>query len=163
GLRLLGAPPAAPAAAAGGGRGGGDAAYNNYVGAAFGKDPRYLYVSARTGGFAYNQTSFTWTLLRLDRETMTTEVAARSAGSAMRPALSPDGKYLIYATRYDTSTNLRIRDIETGDERWFMKSVQRDDQESRWTRDLLPGSAFLPGGAAMVMFDKGKIWRVDVP
>src|SRR6185436_16814166 len=49
--------------------GSGDAPPNNYMGAAFGKDPRYLYVSARTGGFAYNQTSFTWTLYRVDRET----------------------------------------------------------------------------------------------
>ncbi len=161
GLQLLGA-PAAAAGAAGGGRGG-DAAPNNYVGAAFGKDGRYLYVSARTGGFGYNQTALAWTLYRLDRETMTTEVAARSPGSAMRPILSPDGKYLIYATRQDTSTNLRIRDLETGDERWFLQNVQHDDQESRWTRDLMPGSAFLRDGSALIMYDAGKIWRVEVP
>ncbi|HKS07230.1 MAG TPA: amidohydrolase family protein [Gemmatimonadaceae bacterium] len=160
GIRLLGAPPAAE----GGGGGRGDAGPpNNYVGAAFGKDPRYLYVSARTGGFGYNQTSFAWTMYRLDRETMTTEVAARSPGSAMRPMLSPDGKYLIYATRHDSSTNLRIREIESGEERWFLENVQHDDQESRWTRDLMPGSGFLRDGSAMVMFDRGKMWRVDVP
>lgn len=162
GLQLLGAPPAAAGAAGGGGRGDGGPP-NNFIGAAFGKDPRYLYYTARTGGFGYNQTSLVWTLYRIDRETMTTEVAARSPGSAMRPLLSPDGKYLIYATRQDTSTNLRIRDIESGDERWFLKNVQHDDQESRWTRDLMPGSGFLRDGSAMIMFDGGKIWRVEVP
>jgi Tol biopolymer transport system component len=164
GIRLLGAPAGAPAAApAGGGRGGAPATYNNYMGAAFGKDSRYLYVSARQGGFGYNQTVLAWTLLRLDRDEMTTDVAARSAGSAMRPILSPDGKYLIYATREDTSTSLRIRDIDTGDERWFLRNVQHDDQESRWTRDLMPGSAFLRDGSAMIMYYGGRIWRVNVP
>ena len=162
GVRLLGAPAAPAGATAGGGRGN-TGPPNNFVGAAFGHDSRYLYVSSRTGGFGYNQTSFAWTLMRLDRETMTTEVSARSPGSAMRPILSPDGKYLIYATRHDTSTSLRIRELETGDERWFLRHVQHDDQESRWTRDLMPGSAFLRDGSAMVMYDKGKIWRVDVP
>ncbi|MEP6764420.1 MAG: hypothetical protein ABJB66_08930 [Gemmatimonadaceae bacterium] len=164
GVQLLGAPPVDPnAPPVGTGRGNAPAAFNNYMGAAFGKDPRYLYVSAKTGGFAYNQTTLLWTLLRLDRETMTTDVAARAAGSAMRAILSPDGKYLIYATRQDTSTNLRIRTLETGDERWFMKNVQHDDQESRYTRDNMPGSGFLRDGSAMIMYDRGHIWRIEVP
>src|SRR6185503_12388422 len=108
GVRLLGAPPAAPGAApppAPAGRGG-PTAFNNYVGAAFGKDPRYVYVAARTGGFGYNQTAFAWSIIRFDRETGLTDPIARAPGSAMRPMLSPDGRYLVYATRHDTSTGL---------------------------------------------------------
>src|SRR5256884_6549075 len=30
-------------------------------------------------------------------------------GSAMRPVLSPDGRWLVYATRYDAETGLRLR------------------------------------------------------
>jgi cytosine/adenosine deaminase-related metal-dependent hydrolase len=31
----------------------------------------------------------------------------------MRPVLSPDGKHLVYATRFETKTALRVRDLET--------------------------------------------------
>ena len=60
------------------------------------------------------------------------------------------------------SPSLRLRDLATGDERWLVQSVQRDDQESRFTRDLLPGSAFTPDGQALITSYGGKLWRVDV-
>ena len=34
-------------------------------------------------------------------------------GSGFRPALSPDGKWLVYGTRFETKTGLRLRDLET--------------------------------------------------
>jgi hypothetical protein len=49
GIRLTGA---APAAAGGGGAGA--AAVTNYVGPAFGKDGRYLYLTRKAGGWGYN-------------------------------------------------------------------------------------------------------------
>src|SRR6185503_12323971 len=81
----------------------------------------------------------------------------------MRPALSPDGKWLVYATRIDTTTVLRIRDLATGDESTLLAHIQRDDQESRFTRDLLPGYAFMPDSRAVVISHDGKFWRADVP
>jgi Tol biopolymer transport system component len=35
-------------------------------------------------------------------------------GSAFAPTLSPDGKWLVYATRYNTETGLVKRNLETG-------------------------------------------------
>src|SRR5439155_370306 len=37
------------------------------------------------------------------------------------------------------------------------------DQESRFTRDLMPGSSFTPDSKALVVSYGGKIWRVEVP
>ncbi|HEX9611124.1 MAG TPA: amidohydrolase family protein, partial [Gemmatimonadales bacterium] len=41
--------------------------------------------------------------------------------------------------------------------------VTRDDQESRFTRDLYPGASFTPDGRALIVSFGGKIHRVEVP
>ena len=136
---------------------------NNFVGASMGKDARYVYVAAREGAGGYNQTSFGWQVALYDRETGELSRRTSSWGSAMRPTVSPDGKWLVYATRDDSVTSLRLRDLESGDERWLRRDVQRDDQESRFTRDLMPGSDFTPDSRALVTSWGGKLWRVAIP
>ena len=76
--------------------------------------------------------------------------------------LSPDGTKLVYGTRVDNQTGLRIRDLATGEERWLKLPVQRDEQESRYTRDLIPGYAFTPDGKSVLAAYGGKIHRLDV-
>jgi Tol biopolymer transport system component len=135
---------------------------DNYMGAAFGPDPRYIYVSVKRGGFGYNLQYPLWQVAVFDRETGQTHIRTAAWGSAMRPIVSPDGKWLVYATREDSVTSLRIRDISTGDERWLVHNVQPDDQESRYTRDNMPGSSFTPDGSALITSWDGKIKRVDI-
>jgi Tol biopolymer transport system component len=159
GLRVLGG--AAPAAAGRGGRGGGGS--QNYLGAAFGKDPRYMYVSRKAGGWGYNLQFPGWQVVVFDRRSGKSAVKTSAFGSGMRPALSPDGKWLVYATRIDTTTVLRIRDLASGDESTLLSHVQRDDQESRFTRDLMPGYAFTPDSKAIVLSHDGGFWRAEVP
>src|SRR5437764_130987 len=83
-------------------------------------------------------------------------------GSAFRPQLSHDGKWLVYGSRFETSTGLRIRNVETGVEDWLIYPIQRDDQESRAPLDVLPGYAFTPDDRAVVLSYGGEIWRVPV-
>ncbi|MDB4915636.1 MAG: WD40-like beta Propeller containing protein, partial [Gemmatimonadetes bacterium] len=138
-------------------------ATSNYVGAAFGNDPRYIYSAVRTAaGGGYNQTSLNWQIGVYDRKTGKTFVRTQAVGSGMRPELSPDGKWLVYATRRDSLTALRIRDLATGDERWLAPNVQRDDQESRYSRDLLPPFSFTPDSKAVIIAHHGKIWHIGV-
>mgnify|MGYP000619198661 CR=1 FL=1 len=134
----------------------------NKMGAVVSPDGRYIYYAMRTGAFTYNAMFPLWQIVRFDRETGETTTLTNAPGSAMRPVLSPDGKRLVYATRYEAGTGLRIRDLETGEERWVIYPVTRDDQESRATRDTMPGYAFLPDGRALIVPIEGKIWRVDV-
>jgi hypothetical protein len=81
----------------------------------------------------------------------------------MRPELSPDGKWLTFATRIDSVTALVIRDLASGDEHVLVPKIQRDDQESRFTRDLVPPYAFLPDSRSLVIGHHGHLWRVSVP
>src|SRR2546430_17354336 len=43
-----------------------------------------------------------------------------------------------------------------------MYPITRDDQESRFTRDLFPGYAFLPGGKEIVYTNDGKFHRLNI-
>src|SRR5205807_5672834 len=64
--------------------------------------------------------------------------------------------------RFETQTGLRVRNLETGDERWLIYPVTRDDQESAATRDTMPGYAFMPDGRSLVVPIAGRIQRIDV-
>jgi len=133
------------------------------LGAAFGAGSRYVWYARHKGGFGYNLTFPQWQLATYDRETGKVVVQSDIYGSSMRPVLSPDGKWLVYATRYDGETGLRLRDLTNGNEHWLRWPVQRDDQESAFTRDLMPGSAFTSDGKALITSYQGKLWRVEVP
>ncbi len=130
------------------------------LGAAPSPDGRYIWYAAGTGDWQYNARLPRYQLRRFDRETGTTNTMTNRYGSGMRPAISPDGNWLVYATRYNDQTGLRKRDLRTGDEAWLAYPIQRDEQESRAPLDLLPGYAFLPDGSAIVISYGGKIWKV---
>jgi len=133
----------------------------NRMGAIFSPDGRYIFYSQRTGPFNYNASFPIWQVFRFDRDTGETSRVTNSQGSAMRPVLSPDGKNLVYATRFETRTALRVRNLETNQERWLIDNVTRDDQESRATRDTYPGYDFMPDGRSMIVPINGKVARVD--
>jgi Tol biopolymer transport system component/imidazolonepropionase-like amidohydrolase len=132
------------------------------LGAAFGPDGRYVWFSRHRGGFGYNLQFPLWELAIYDRVEGKVFPQTDAYGSAMRPVLSPDGHWLVYGTRFDAQTGLRLRDLRTGDERWLAWPVVRDDQESRYTRDLMPGSSFTPDSKALITSYGGKFRRIDI-
>ena len=132
------------------------------MGPAFGANDRWIWFATRTGLWQYNAIFPQYQLAVYDRHTG--EVSQRSSrfGSAFRPTLSPDGKWLVYGTRHEDETGLRLRDLGNGDERWLAFPVQRDDQESIASRDVLPGMSFTPDSAELVASYGGKIWRIPI-
>jgi Tol biopolymer transport system component/imidazolonepropionase-like amidohydrolase len=133
----------------------------NRLGSVVSPDGRFIYYTERNGTFTYNTRFPLWQVIRFDRETGDTATITNAQGSAMRPVLSPDGKHMVYATRFETATGLRVRELATGDERWLVHPVTRDDQESRASRDTMPGYAFMPDGRSLVVPIDGRIKRVD--
>jgi Tol biopolymer transport system component len=150
-----------PQAAPAGGRGGG-ADVLRQMGVAFGSDPRYVWYAQRRGQWIYNTAMSDYDLVVYDRESGETATRENRWGSAFRPTLSPDGKWLVYGTRHIDETRLRIRDLETSEERWLVYPVQRDDQESRATLDAYPGMTFTPDSKELITTWSGKLWRVPV-
>jgi Tol biopolymer transport system component len=132
------------------------------IGAAVSPGGRYIWYAGRTGDWQYNAIFPQYQLYRYDRETGNSTRMTRRYGSGFRPAVSPDGKWLVYGTRENTETGLRLRDLATGDERWLAYPVQRDEMESRAPLDVLPGYSFTPDSRAVVTSYGGEIWRVPV-
>lgn len=129
---------------------------------AVGGNKKYIWFSQREGDWQYNAKFPQYQIVKFDRKTGQTHTQTARLGSAFRPTLSSDGKWLVYSTRYDTETGLRIRNLENGDERWLAYPVQRDDMESRATRGVLPRIDFTPDNKAVVASYGGKIWRIPV-
>ena len=132
------------------------------LGATFGPDERYIWFAERMRDWQYNAIFPQYQLAVYDRETGRRTTMSSRYGSAFRPAISPDGRWLVYGTRHDEHTGLRLRDTESGVERWLAYPVQRDDQESRASLDVLPGYSFTPDSREVVVSYGGRIWRVPV-
>ncbi|MEE8147712.1 MAG: hypothetical protein V3T24_08925, partial [Longimicrobiales bacterium] len=131
---------------------------SSFVGAAFGPDPRYVWVAAARGrGWG------AWQVSLFDRESGRTFARTNQLQSGMRPVVSPDGRWLVYSTREEANGALRVRDLQSGQEQWLVRDGQRDDQEGQWTRDLSPGSSFTPDSEALITSYGGRIMRVAVP
>ncbi len=135
---------------------------HNALGAAYSPDGRYLYFARKAGGFAYNVSFPLWQIARRDLRDGREDSVTAVRGSAVRPALSPDGKLLVYATRYEAQTGLRVRDLDTGEDRWLAYPVEHDEQESRFTRDLFPSYAFAPDGEHLYYSRDGRIERLNM-
>jgi Tol biopolymer transport system component/imidazolonepropionase-like amidohydrolase len=133
----------------------------NKMGAVVSPDGRFVYYAQRTGTFTYNARFPLWQIYRHDRETGDVTQITNAQGSAFRPAISPDGKSLVYGTRHKTQTGLRVRSLENGAERWLIYPITRDDQESRASRDVLPRYDFTPDGKSVMVPIGGKLQRVD--
>ncbi len=132
------------------------------TGAAFGADDRYVWYAQRTGTWQYNSPMRDYQLAVYDRETGRSTSRTNRYGGAVRPTLSPDGKWVVYATRHVDETGLRIREIATGEERWLAYPVQRDQQEARAKRDAYPGMSFTPDSREVVATYGGQLWRIPV-
>ncbi len=153
----IGPPPTPPTP----GQGNAQPQQVNRMGLVASPEGRYIYYAQRNGAFEYNARFPMWQVFRFDRRTGEMSRITNAQGSAMRPLLSPDGKHLVYATRFKTQTALKVRDLEKNQERWLINGVTRDDQESRATRDTYPGYAFMPDGKSLIVPINGKVKRVD--
>ncbi|MEO7052820.1 MAG: amidohydrolase family protein [Rhodanobacter sp.] len=132
------------------------------LGAVASRDGRSLFFAGEYGTFGEDMTLPMWSIYRKDLATGQLDKIITNPGSAMRPALSPDGNTLVYAVRRDGETELRARDLVDGADRLLAGPVQHDVQEAMATRDTMPGYAFTPDGKALIAAYAGKIHRIDL-
>lgn len=101
-----------------------------------------------------------WQIVRRSTRTGQVRTILNAPGGAMRPVVSPDGRHLTYGTRSGSNTELRVRDLSTGEDRRLVAAIDRDMQEALATRDLLPGYDFTPDGEAVIVPYGGKLRHV---
>jgi imidazolonepropionase-like amidohydrolase/Tol biopolymer transport system component len=175
GVRPAGAAPAPP------GAGGAPA----ITGAAFSNDPRYLWINASgniggdfQGGAGDHPVVESgpdhgprssarrignYQVALYDRTLGRAAVRTSESEGAFRPIPSPDGRWLVYATRSDAREGLKLLDLASGRDTWLRMDVQRDASQGGADRDVYPNSAFTPDSRSVITAYNGKIWRVEVP
>ncbi len=131
------------------------------TGAAFSPDGRTLYFGTHGGGYT-GENLGAYQVVAYDRQLGTERTLTATAGGALRPVVSRDGRWLVYATRAGTRTALRIRDLATHEDSWLAPEAQRDDAEGYAPNDVFPGYAFTPDSRAVVFYGGGKIRRVEL-
>ncbi len=129
---------------------------------AFGPNGRYIWFSQRNGAWNYNAQLPQYQLGVYDRETGEIDRKTSRYGSAFTPTLSPDGKWLVYGSRYNEQTGLVKRHLETGEESWLAYPVQRDEQESIAPLGVYPAMSFTPDSKHLVCTYGGKIWKLPI-
>lgn len=82
--------------------------------------------------------------------------------SPMKPAVSRDGRWLVYVCTYEGVTALKVRDLRDGSERWLHKALQRNQLEARADRDVMPNFAITPDGTAVFIEIDGRIHRLSI-
>jgi Tol biopolymer transport system component len=137
-------------------------ARRNVLGAVASPDGRYLYFSSKIGTTWTDKEPPHWSITRRDLRTGKDEEIIRSAGGAMQPALSHDGGRLVYASRYQNDTGLRIRDLATGEDQWLIYPIDRDGHNGGYYANLLPGYTFTHDDRSMILSVGGKLRRIDI-
>ncbi len=133
---------------------------------AFSPDGRYVYYSQDTtpgSSFEYNKDSNgqIYQIFRRDLQTGKAKAFVSGAGGAVRPTPSPDGKYLAFVRRIRNQSTLFLKDLNTGEETPAWGGLERDMQEIWAMHGVYPSFAWMPGSKQIVVWAKGKIWRVD--
>jgi Tol biopolymer transport system component len=144
--------------------------WSSVLGAFPSADGRFLYFARHIGDNDFDRLP-EWTIVRRDLASGADEVlvsAPRSPrpdlvlGTAFRPAVSRDGKWLIYGARDRGRTGLRLLDLETRADHWLAMPVQHDELQASGWRDHLPRHVFTPDGTGVIVNVGGKIVRIDI-
>ncbi len=128
----------------------------------FSPDGKHIWFSRRTSDWQYNAQLPQYQLATYNRETGEVDVKTSRYGSAFSPTISPNGKWLVYGSRYNDQTGLIKRNLETGEEAWLAYPVQRDEQESRARLGVYPAMSFTPDNQFLIAFYGGKINKIPM-
>jgi len=131
-------------------------------GAHVSSDGRWLFYAAVTPRAYGVRQGAASRIVRRDLATGQEETVTLDMPIAMRPVLSPDGRYLAYGAQAQGRTGLRLRDVAAETERWLRLPIDRNQLEARATRDTLPGYAFTPDSSTLVVPFGGRIHRLDI-
>ena len=126
-------------------------------------DGRFIYFGA-SGPFSYDRNPHgrVWSVMRYDRKTGEKRPVTGGNGSAVAPALSPDGRSIAFVRRVGTRSTLWIHDLRTGSERQIWDGLDRDQIEGFGTHYIYPGYDWTPDGQSLVIWAGGKINRIAI-
>ncbi len=129
---------------------------------AFSADGEEIYFSLRKGAWEYNAQLPQYQIGIYDMEDGEVKKFTSRYGSAFTPTPAPNGKWLVYGSRYEDETGLVLHNLENGDEKWLAYPVQRDEQESIAPLGVLPAMSFDQASENLFASYGGKIYRINL-
>ncbi len=128
---------------------------------------RYIYYSEDVypgGYFQYNKdpNSQIYVVKSYDRYTGETETVISGSGGAVRPQVSPDGKYIAFVKRVHTRSVLYLHEKSSGREWPLYDSLSKDQQEAWAIFGVYSGYSWTPDGKNIVIWSHGKILSIEV-
>ncbi|GAW96398.1 bifunctional TolB-family protein/amidohydrolase [Colwellia marinimaniae] len=134
---------------------------------AFSPDGKYVYFSqdatpGKTFHYSKDSEKGIYKIKRLELETGEIKVIVSGKGGAIRPTLSPDGKYLAFISRDDFQSNLYLYDLKSGAHTKIYDGLDRDMQETWAIHGVYPTMAWTPESDALIFWAGGKINKVSL-
>jgi len=134
---------------------------------AFSHDGKYVYFSqdatpGKTFHYSKDSEKGIYKIKRLELETGEIKVIISGKGGAIRPTLSPDGKYLAYISRDDFQSNLYLYNLKSGAETKVYDGLERDMQETWAIHGVYPTMAWTPDSDGLVFWSGGKINKLSL-
>ncbi|MFA5245339.1 MAG: amidohydrolase, partial [Pedobacter sp.] len=120
-------------------------------------DGKYVYFSEDVSPgplFQYNKdpNGEIYNIRRLNRETGVIETVAGGDGGAVRPQISPDGKFLAFVRRVRLKSELFIQDLQTGEEWPVYDNLTHDMQEAWAIFGPYPNFSWTPNGKNIIFY-----------
>lgn len=135
----------------------------NLTGIEFSPDGKSLYFSSPSAnagnGFGAGHTV---QVKRLDRGAGTVRELTDNFSAALRPRLTPNGRWLTYGTFEDGEMVLRARELATNRERTVKRGIEHSAAFGGSSLDELPGYGFSPDGRFVFLSYGGKIHRISM-
>ncbi|MDG1416202.1 MAG: amidohydrolase family protein [Maricaulis sp.] len=133
----------------------------------FSADGQYIYYTRNvTSGntFIYAQDSNTdlFNIMRYEMATGETETAVSGVGGAVRPAPSPDGRFMAFVRRDRTQSGLYLKDLVSGEERRIYDDLDQDNQETWGVTGMYPNMDWTPDGENIVFWAGGQIHSLNI-
>ncbi len=130
-------------------------------------DGQFLYWSedmSPGGVFRYNKdpNGQIYVIRRLNLTTGDIENYIQVQGGAVRPQISPDGRYLAFVRRVRTKSVLFLHDLNTGAQWPIFDQLNKDQQETWAIFGVYPNYNWLPDNQHIVIWARGKIWKVNI-
>ncbi len=134
---------------------------------AFTPDGQYVLFSrdstpGRYFEYSKNSNEQIYEVFAIDRNTGDIETWISGQGGAVRPTVSPDGKFIAFVRRIREKSTLYLQDRESGAEFPIYKGLERDMQETWAIHGVYPNFAWTPDSKNIVFWAKGKIHKIDV-
>lgn len=103
-----------------------------------------------------------WAIIAYNRTSQTLERLELGDLPVFRPALSPDGRFLVYAEQHPEGVSWKVRDFENGQSRLLVETEMFEEEVyGGYSRDVFPNVTFTPEGKVIGSWD-GKIYRLDI-